>query len=117
MGNAPSILGQDKSKKPKDLKKLIDTIAARYIVTQNFKDMINMRDTGYCNKLVIMTSQIIKEYLDYKSVVYLDQHMKGDTVIDKLKKDKVIYLDSNNISELDLEKKHPLKKKRMCIGI
>ena len=41
------------------LKKTINAIAAKYILTQNFQDMIALKNPEVCNNLVILTSKKI----------------------------------------------------------
>ena len=40
----------------KNLPDVINYLASNYILEQNFQDMVNLRDTKYCNDLVIITS-------------------------------------------------------------
>ena len=41
---------------------ILDVLATKYILTQNFQDMKKLGDKEYCNKLVILTSDIIKKF-------------------------------------------------------
>ena len=50
---------------------LLDMIAAKYILTQNFKDMEKLSQKAYCDKLIILTSDIIKKFMNEKTVKYL----------------------------------------------
>jgi hypothetical protein len=112
MGNQPSNIQMDNEKL---LKRNIDAIAAKYILTQNFKDMIDLNNPEVCNNLVIITSQIIKKSLNWRTILYLDQHLQGKEVVDKMAKDSVLYMDKNDMDSLDV--KNNIKKRRMCIGI
>jgi len=54
-------LGQSKEKKfDENLEAvdLLDIIATKYILTQNFQDMKKLGQKEYCDKLVILTSDI-----------------------------------------------------------
>ena len=42
---------------------ILDILATKYILTQNFQDMKKLGDKEYCNKLVILTADIIKKFL------------------------------------------------------
>ena len=55
------------------LPNVLDDIATKYILTQNFKDLTNLDKEEYCNKLIIMTSNIIKKYFNEKEIQYLEQ--------------------------------------------
>ena len=55
MGN---ILNTDNNKISLD--KMVNAIAAKYILTQNFQDMRKLSDQNYCNNLVILTAKVLK---------------------------------------------------------
>jgi len=40
---------------------ILDILATKYILTQNFQDMKKLGDKEYCNKLVILTSDKYEE--------------------------------------------------------
>ena len=97
------------------LAKELNKIAMRYITTQNFKDLYNLENKNYCNKLVIMTSDIIDKYVSDRQVQYLIQRLKGDEIINEMTKEKILYFDKDNLRQLDTL--NPIQKRRMCIGI
>ena len=112
MGNQGSSLKIDHDRL---LRKTINDIAAKYILTQNFQDMIALKDPEVCSNLVIITSEIIKESLNWRSVLYLDQFLKGNKVINKMAKENLLYLNKADLNDLDVES--GVDKRRMCIGI
>ena len=112
MGNQTSSLKIDNDKL---LKKTVNAIAAKYILTQNFQDMISLKDPENCSNLVIITSEVIKESLNWRSILYLDQFLKGNKVINKMAKENLLYLNKGDLNDLDIE--NSVDKKRMCIGI
>ena len=73
MGNNQS----QQSVKKNNLFEVVNNIATNYILTQNFKDMIDLNNPEVCNNLVIITSQIIKKSLNWRTILYLDQHLQG----------------------------------------
>lgn len=77
---------------------LLDMIAAKYILTQNFKDMEKLSQKPYCDKLIILTSDIIKKFMNEKTVKYLAEK-KGANGIPKnfMNTEKVMYLDTAEI--------------------
>jgi len=107
MGNTSS---QD-SKKSLDY--VVNQIASQYIRSQNFKDMKELSNLEYCDKLVIITSKILLKYLDNNQITYLAQK-KGITG-EAMEKDSVVVLNRNNLDNLDI--KDTVKKRRVCIGI
>ena len=50
---------------------ILDLIATNYITTQNFKDLKNLIKPEYCNKLVILTTDVINNYLKQTNIKYL----------------------------------------------
>lgn len=112
MGNQPS---QQKNKDRSKLPGIIDSIATKYILTQNFEDLQKLQNPKYCNKLVILTSKIIAERLNNIEIEYLDQRIKQGIEINQKDKDTIIFLKEDTMGKLDVQ--NSVKKKRMCIGI
>lgn len=111
MGNISS-----KDKKPDpSLSNIVNKIAAKYILTANFQDLQNLKDPNYCNKIAVLTSDIIQKNLTSKEVVYLKQKTQEGNVIDKMTKADIVYLDKNKLPGLDIQTN--LQKKRVCFGI
>ena len=109
MGNTQS------SKDKKSLSQIIDYIATNYILTQNFNDMKKLSDVEYCNKLVVITADIIAKNLKDKEISFLSQRMENGVEINEMKKEKVIFLKKNNLESLDIT--NATDKRRACIGI
>ena len=111
MGNISS-----KDKKPDpSLSNIVNKVAAKYILTANFQDLQNLKDPNYCNKIAVLTSDIIQKNLTSKEIVYLKQKTQEGKVIDKMTKADVVYLDKNKLPGLDIQTN--LQKKRVCFGI
>ena len=111
MGNNSSIQQKDNT----SLSNVVNKIAAKYILTSNFQDLQNLKDPQYCNKIAILTSDIINKHLTAKEIVYLKQKTQHGEVIDEMTKTDVVYLDKNKLNELDVQT--TLQKKRVCYGI
>ena len=94
---------------------VISYVAAKYITQANFKDLENLHKPEYCNKLVILTSNAIKHFLNDIEIDYLDQRTKQGEDINRMAKSSVLYLDKDNLDRLDVSSH--VRKKRMCIGI
>jgi hypothetical protein len=129
--------------KPASVKQIIDYIATYYILTMDFQSLKKLYDIEYCDKLVILTSDIIERYFTEIQITYLannirngkddlekDDLEKDEQVLEKdeqvlekddlekddvLEKDKMIFFNKDEISNLDI--KNPAKKRRVCIGI
>lgn len=119
MGNAQSqggTGGTDASKEgKKSLSQVINFIATNYILTQSFEDMESLKDPKYCDKLIMVTSEVLNKYLTKMDVQYLAQKMKKGVEVNEMTKDNVLYLRKNDLDKIDV--KNAVTKKRMCIGL
>ena len=98
---------------------VVDYIATHYILTMDFKSLQKLSEKAYCDKLVILTSDIISRYFNDTEVTYLDQRVKDGVEVNNLKNEKIIYVNKDNMERLDIsnDKQKSIKKKRTCIGI
>jgi hypothetical protein len=111
MGNTQSA----KTSKKKTLEEIVDYIASNYILTQNFKDMENLANMSYCNKLVILTSKIIFNNLSNLEIEFMTQRTQKGKEINEMTKDKLMFFQKDNLVNLDVTNK--TQKRRMCIGL
>ena len=98
---------------------MIDYIATYYILTMDFKSMENLAKKEYCDKLVVLTSDIINKHFSDLEVTYLEQRMKQGVEENITTKDKIIFLNKDQLEQLDIQndKQKSIRKKRVCIGI
>lgn len=118
MGNQTSTnnIKTDKNTlKPKSLGQVLDYIATHYILTLDFKSLRKLYDKEYCDKLVILTSDIIERYFTNLEITYLAQRIKAGQEINELAKDKVVFFDKDELTKLDIQ--NSIKKKRICLSI
>lgn len=108
-------MGNTQSSKKINLLKLIDTIASKYILTQNFKDLQNLHNPEYCNKLTILTSNILASRFNVEEIEYLNQRTQKGNTVNELNTEDLLYIHKDDLRKLDIQTN--LKKKRMCIGI
>lgn len=111
MGNTQANNGGGK----KPLIDYIDFIASNYILTQSFTDLQELTDPDYCDKLIVITSDVFDKYLSEAEVHFLFQKMQQGVPINEIKKDKLVYLRKGDINKLDVAGK--TSKKRKCAGI
>ena len=97
------------------LLKKINSIASNYILTQNFTDMKNLADKKYCDKLIILTSKIIKSRLNNIEIKYLAQRLSHGTEVNRPETDKVVLLNKETVHDLDVH--NSVQKRRMCVAI
>ena len=123
MGNLISNMKKDNASAPTNpvsVRELMDYIATYYILTMDFNSLRKLQDKEYCDNLVILTSEIVEKYFTNMEITYLAQSIKkeGETNSEnegELQKDKVIFLNKDDLNSLDI--KNPIKKKRICNGI
>ena len=120
MGNSASSNSNKSAEKEfNNFYDIIDYIATYYILTMDFKSLSKLCEKDYCDKLVVITSDIIKRYFNDTEVTYLAQRVKDGVEINDLTKEKVIYVNKDQLETLDIsnDAQKNLKKKRVCIGI
>lgn len=100
---------------PVTLPEAVDAIATKYILTQNFQDMLKIENKEYCNKLIVLTSKIFGTHLTNVELKYLSQRTEKGVVIDKMAEDNVTYLEKSKMGHIDVQ--NEVQKRRMCIGI
>jgi hypothetical protein len=111
MGNQSSSIKT--AKETFTLERVIGKIAAKYITSQDFKDMQLLRDPEYCNKLTIITSNILANHFSNQEIEYLAKKTEKGKEVNKKEKDKVLsFFNHDKIRKYDV--KNTLKKVRMC---
>ena len=98
---------------------IVNTIATEYILTMDFKSLSKLSETEYCNKLVILTSDIFDRYFNELEVTYLEQQFNGNNEINKMVNEKLRFFDKDRVINLDISNgnQKTTRKKRACIGI
>jgi hypothetical protein len=114
MGNQTS-KKESNELKPKSISQILDYIATHYILTMDFQSLRKLYDKEYCDKLVILTSDIIKRYFTDLEVTYLAQRIKEGVEINELNKDNIIFFNKEKLNDFDIH--NSIKKKRICISI
>ena len=123
MGNLISNMKKDNASQPTtpvSVRELMDYIATYYILTMDFNSLRKLQDKEYCDNLVILTSEIVEKYFTNMEITYLAQSIKKESETNsenegELQKDKVIFLNKDDLNRLDIQ--NPIKKKRICNGI
>ena len=120
MGNTSSSNSNKAAEKEfKNFYDVIDYIATYYILTMDFKSLSKLSEKAYCDKLVILTSDIIERYFNNMEITYLAQRIKDGVEVNNLNKEKIIFINKDNLESLDIsnDAQKTIKKKRVCIGI
>lgn len=119
MGNSVSSSNKKSQNEFDNFYEIIDYIATYYILTMDFKSLSKLSEKSYCDKLVVLTSDIIEKYFTESEVTFLAQRIKEGVEVNDLKKEKLIYINKDNLESLDVsnDKQKSIRKKRICIGI
>ena len=121
MGNTSSTTNSNKSSEKEfdNFYDIIDYIATYYILTMDFKSLSKLSEKEYCDKLVVLTSDIIKRHFNDMEITYLAQRVKDGIEVNDLSKEKIIFVNKDKLESLDIsnDAQKNLKKKRICIGI
>jgi len=81
----------------------------------DFKSLRKLYEKEYCDKLVVLTSDIIQRYFTDLEITYVAQRIKDGVEVNEETKDKVIFFDRDNLDKLDVQ--NSIKKKRICNSI
>jgi hypothetical protein len=109
----------------------IDDIATNYILTMDFKSLKKLSEKEYCDKLVLMTSEIFENNLNSKEVKYLLQRTQfganedpNAEYLNEMKQKKFFFYMNNKKNKLDKfdvtlngDIMKESEKNRVCIGI
>jgi hypothetical protein len=95
---------------------IMEHIAENYILTQNFQDLINLNDPSYCDKIILLTSELLNENLNTHEIEYMTQKTRAG--VDVYEKTTSVITFANK-KKLDTINNHisSLQKRRMCMGI
>jgi hypothetical protein len=117
MGNSNS--SQKSQNEFNNFYNIVDYIATYYILTMDFKSLSKLSEKEYCNKLVVLTSDIIKRYFNDMEITFLSQRIKNGVEINEMNKDALIFFNKDDIDNLDVSNdlQKNIRKKRICIGI
>ena len=117
ISNIQSISSSPNKLDTKPVSELVDYIATHYILTMDFQSLTKLFDKEYCDKLVIITSDVINKHFTNMEIVYLAERIKnGDTNdISALEKDNFLFFEKKKLDMLDIQ--DHIKKKHICLGI
>lgn len=122
MGNTPSNSNSNINNNSNSNKKnsniettaeVIDFIATYYILTMDFKSLRKLYNKDYCNKLAIITSDIIEKYFTDMEIGYLANRLFPNTSTSS--KERLIFFDKEQLNKLDMIDQD--KKQQICLEI
>ena len=134
--NLRGVFGKSNTKKEKEaekafregknnLTKVIDWIATRFITSADFQELIKLQQREYCEKLVILTADVLNKHLTAQQIKYLKKRTEEgikegepqQTTQEpaKMIEQHVTFLDREDLNKMDI--RNPNKKQNMCLGI
>ena len=100
MGNVSS-----SDKKNIDIFSTVNLVASDLILKQTLDDMKNLNNSEYCDKLVVITSDVLNNKFNSKEISYIKSQIYGDNVVKSEIKDELKYVLKNQIENLDIKNK------------
>ena len=99
---------------PDSISRIIDFVATHYILTMDFKSLKNLYKQEYCEKLVILTTDILDKYYTDLEIQHLDTR-KTDGA---LSTSRVFFVNKDDLLASSGDQIHdPVMKQNMCTGI
>jgi len=93
-------LGIENQDNSLDLIDTLDFIACNYIFTMNYENMKKLHDKTYCDKLVVLTSEIINKYYSELEVKQLSDRIRfGQDFQTKPTNEKLFYYTKDELPE------------------
>ena len=75
----------------------------------DFENLKKLNDQQYCDKLVVLTSDIIDRYFTPLEIINLEQRIKSGVVT----KENAVFINKDDLNSMD----NTDKKKTLCISI
>jgi hypothetical protein len=119
MGNFLWTPKQSADKEFKNFYEIVDYISTYYILTSDFKSLRKLTEKEYCDKLIVVTADIIKNNFNNNDIMFLAQRIKGGLEVNEMTMENYTYVTQDKLNDLDVKNdlNKDLKKKRVCIGI
>lgn len=123
MGNQDSKIKLNTSSESLQQSKLftkLDIISAKLILNTNFQTLKNLQNDEYCNKITILTSDILNKQLNPTEITYLNEKINNNSDDNtsnnqEIINDKIYYFKKDNIENIG--ELNPQKKHLLCVGI
>jgi len=94
---------------------IIDYIATHYILTMDFQSLKKLYDKDYCDKLVVLTSNIVEQYFSDLELEYIEKRIVNGEEEKNIVKDDVLFFNKDEQNNFDIQ--NASKKKTLCLHI
>ena len=92
----------------------IDLIATNMITSQSIQDLKKISNLGYCNNLIMITSERLKKQLNEHEVYYLEHRVRDGMESNELVQNRFTFIPKGWMESLDQTDEN---KDRICIGV
>ena len=97
---------------------VIDYIASYYILKADFKSLKKLNNPEYCNKLVMITSDVIKKAFNTRDIQFIAKRIQDGLEVNEMKNNNYTYMTQDQLDNLDIKNTQSgIKKEDICIGI
>ena len=103
MGNSSSTSNKSAKKEFENFYELVDYIATNYILTMDFKSLTKLSEREYCDKLVILSSDIINKNFTDLEVTYLMDRVENGSQPSQTRQPESLVPNSNKPPESNLK--------------
>ena len=93
------------------LPSLLHIIASNYIIKSTFQDLENLHNPEFCNKLIVLTSDVLQKHLNNLEITFMDKTINNNN---NLISKPVVYFNKTDLENLN---KNDDLKKHKCNGI
>ena len=98
---------------------VIDYIASYYILKADFKSLKKLNNPEYCNKLVMMTTDVIKKAFNTRDIQFIAKRIQDGLEVNEMKNNNYTYMTHDQLDSLDIKNTQTgnVKKDDICVGI
>jgi len=105
---------EDEKLKAKTSAELLDYLASNYITSASFKSLKKLNKKEYCDKMIVLTSDILNKYFNTVDISYISNRIKSGTNTETdNKNDKVYVLPTDDLSQINKAD----EKEKVCTDI
>jgi hypothetical protein len=98
---------------------VIDYIASYYILKADFKSLKKLNNPEYCNKLVMITTDVIKKAFNTRDIQFIAKRIQDGLEVNEMKDTNYTYMTHDQLDSLDIKNTQTgnVKKDDICVGI
>ena len=82
---------------------VIDYIASYYILKADFKSLKKLNNPEYCNKLVMITTDVIKKAFNTRDIQFIAKRIQDGLEVNEMKNNNYTYMTHDQLDSLDIK--------------